>query len=124
MPTLPTSGWRRAGLAVLLAVGVTFALFVPSASAASTVSVAPTTTVNIRTGPGLHYRVTGQLVRGQRIRAQVPMGEVLRYAPDLRALTGGAGVFTMEPSHHEEVPTHLAARIVDEARKAQAEAAR
>ncbi len=64
------------------------------------------------------------VARGQRIRAQVPMGEVLRYAPDLRALTGGAGVFTMEPSHHEEVPTHLAARIVDEARKAQAEAAR
>lgn len=62
------------------------------------------------------------MARGQRIRAQVPMAEVLRYAPDLRALTGGAGVFTMEPSHYEEVPTHLAAKIIDEARKRQAEA--
>ncbi len=61
------------------------------------------------------------MARGQRIRAQVPMAEVLRYAPDLRALTGGAGVFTMEPSHYEEIPTHLAARIVEEARRQQAE---
>ena len=29
--------------------------------------------MNIRTGPGLHYRVTGQLVRGQRIRAYEPL---------------------------------------------------
>jgi elongation factor G len=55
--------------------------------------------------------------RGQRIRAQVPMAEVLRYAPDLRALTAGAGVFTMEPSHYEEVPTHLASKIIQEAQK-------
>ncbi len=73
MSALPTLRWRRAGLAVLLAVGVTLALFTPAASAASTVSVAATTTVNIRTGPGLHYRVTGQLVRGQRIRAYEPV---------------------------------------------------
>jgi cell wall-associated NlpC family hydrolase len=73
MPASSSLGWKRAGLAVLLAVGVTFAVFVPTASAASTVSVAATTTVNIRTGPGLHYRVTGQLVRGQRVRAYEPV---------------------------------------------------
>jgi cell wall-associated NlpC family hydrolase len=73
MSAFPSLGWRRAGLAVLLAVGVTFALFTPAAKAAATVSVAATTTVNIRTGPGLHYRVTGQLVRGQRIRASEPV---------------------------------------------------
>ena len=73
MSALPSLGWRRAGLAVLIAVGVTLGLFTPAASAASTVSVAATTTVNIRTGPGLHYRVTGQLVRGQRIRAYEPI---------------------------------------------------
>ena len=66
-------GAKRAVLAVLLAVGVMFALFAPTAQAASTVSVAATPTVNIRTGPGLHYRVTGQLVRGQRIRAYEPI---------------------------------------------------
>jgi elongation factor G len=60
--------------------------------------------------------------RGQRIRAQVPMAEVLRYAPDLRSITAGAGVFTMEPAHYEEVPTHLAAKIVEASRRAQAEA--
>jgi cell wall-associated NlpC family hydrolase len=73
MSAFASLGWRRAVLAVLLAVGVTFALFAPTASAASTVSVAATTTVNIRSGPGLHYRVTGQLVRGQRIRAFEPV---------------------------------------------------
>ena len=37
-------GWRRAVLAILLAVGVTFVLFAPMAEAASAVSVATTTT--------------------------------------------------------------------------------
>jgi cell wall-associated NlpC family hydrolase len=73
MSALPSLGAKRAVLAVLLAVGVMFAVFAPTAQAASTVSVAATTTVNIRTGPGLHYRVTGQLVRGQRIRAYEPL---------------------------------------------------
>jgi cell wall-associated NlpC family hydrolase len=73
MSALLSLGAKRAVLAVLLAIGVTFALFAPTAQAASTVSVAATTTVNIRTGPGLHYRVTGQLVRGQRIRAYEPL---------------------------------------------------
>ncbi len=41
---------------------------------------------------------------------------------DLRALTGGAGIFTMEFAHYEEVPTHLAAKIVEEAKRAAAEA--
>ena len=73
MSALPSLGAKRAVLAVLLAVGVMFALFAPTAQAAATVSVAATTTVNIRTGPGLHYRVTGQLIRGQRIRAVEPL---------------------------------------------------
>ena len=75
MSSLPSLGWRRAAVAMLLAVavGVSFAFFAPPAQAASTVSVAATTTVNIRTGPGLHHRVTGQLVRGQRIRAYEPL---------------------------------------------------
>jgi elongation factor G len=48
------------------------------------------------------------------IRAQVPMSEVLRYASNLRSMTGGRGTFTMEFSHYEEVPPHLAERIIAE----------
>ncbi len=50
------------------------------------------------------------------IKAEVPMAEMLSYAPDLRSITGGRGEFTMEFLRYEEVPGHLAARVVDEAR--------
>jgi elongation factor G len=41
------------------------------------------------------------------------MSEVLKYAPDLRSMTGGRGMFTMEFSHYEEVPSHLIPKIVE-----------
>ena len=41
------------------------------------------------------------------ITASVPLAEILRYTTDLRSITGGRGVFTMEYDHHEVVPTHL-----------------
>jgi elongation factor G len=47
---------------------------------------------------------------------------VARYAIDLRSLTGGRGAFTMHFSHYEEVPSHLADKIVAEAQKAREEA--
>ncbi len=50
------------------------------------------------------------------IKAEVPMAEMLSYAPDLRAITGGQGEFTMEFERYEEVPGHLAAKVIDEAR--------
>jgi elongation factor G len=50
------------------------------------------------------------------IKAEVPMSEMLSYAPDLRSVTGGRGEFTMEFERYEEVPGHLAGRVVDEAR--------
>jgi elongation factor G len=50
------------------------------------------------------------------IKAEVPMAEMLAYAPDLRSITGGQGEFTMEFERYEEVPGHLAAKVVDEAR--------
>ena len=49
----------------------------------------------------------------QVIHASVPMSEVLRYASDLRSMTSGRGSFTMEFAHYEEVPAHLAQKIVD-----------
>lgn len=51
---------------------------------------------------------------GQHIRAQVPMAEVLKYAPDLRSMTGGHGMFSMDFSHYEEVPSHLSEKVIAE----------
>jgi len=52
----------------------------------------------------------------QVIRAQVPLAEVLTYAPQLRSMTGGRGSFTLEFDHYEEVPAHLGEKIVEEAK--------
>ncbi|MCW2997172.1 MAG: fusA [Solirubrobacterales bacterium] len=49
------------------------------------------------------------------VRADVPMAELLSYAPDLRSLTGGQGDFTMEFARYEEVPPQLAQSVVEEA---------
>jgi elongation factor G len=46
------------------------------------------------------------------VTAHVPLAEMLRYTTDLRSFTGGRGVFTMEFSHYEVVPTHLAQDII------------
>jgi elongation factor G len=50
------------------------------------------------------------------VKAEVPMAEMLSYAPDLRSITGGQGEFTMEFLRYEEVPAHLAGKVVEEAR--------
>src|SRR5262249_2251871 len=49
------------------------------------------------------------------VKAEVPMSEVLDYAPDLRAITGGRGEYTMEFERHEEVPAHLADKVIADA---------
>jgi elongation factor G len=56
------------------------------------------------------------------IKAEVPMAEVLDYAPDLRAITGGRGDYTMEFLRYEEVPGHIAQKVIADA-KAEEEAA-
>ncbi len=48
------------------------------------------------------------------IKAHIPMSEVLRYAPDLRSMTGGQGVFTMEFAHYEEAPPPVAEKVIAE----------
>lgn len=53
----------------------------------------------------------------QCIKALVPMAEVLTYASDLKAKTGDRGMFTMEFSHYEEVPTHLSQKIISTAKE-------
>jgi len=50
----------------------------------------------------------------QIIRTVVPMTEVLAYSNDLRSMTSDRGLFSMEFSHYEEVPSHLMQKIVAE----------
>ena len=58
----------------------------------------------------------------QVINAMVPQGEVARYVIDLRSMTGGRGAFSMTFSHYEEMPQHLAQKVIDEYQHAREEA--
>ncbi len=60
-------------------------------------------------------RVLGMEAEGdkQLIKANVPMAEMLRYAPDLRSMTGGRGTFTMEFDFYDEVPRDLASKVIE-----------
>jgi elongation factor G len=49
------------------------------------------------------------------VKAEVPMAEMLSYAPDLRSITGGRGDYTMEFLRYEEVPAHLAQKVISAA---------
>ncbi len=64
-------------------------------------------------------RVQGMESRGHHtaIRAQVPMAEMLSYAPDLTSMTGGRGSYTMELAGYEIVPSQIQTKIVDKARQ-------
>ena len=55
--------------------------------------------------------------KNQVIKANVPMAEFLSYAPDLRSMTGGRGMYFMEFSHYDEVPAQIAEKIVEESNK-------
>lgn len=58
---------------------------------------------------------------GQHIKAKVPMSEILKYAPDLRSMTGGRGFFTMEFSHYDDVPPSIADKIIEQAKQVKVE---
>ncbi len=49
------------------------------------------------------------------IKAEVPMAEMLTYAPDLRSITGGQGDYTMEFLRYDELPSHLAGKLTIDA---------
>ena len=65
-------------------------------------------------------RIQGMDAEGdmQVITAQVPMGEVMTYATELRSMTGGSGSYTMEFSHYDIVPQHAAQQVIAAAKKA------
>jgi elongation factor G len=59
-------------------------------------------------------RVQGMDTKGGRsvVSAQVPLAEMQRYVSDLRSMTGGRGMFEMEFSHYQQLPTHLAEEVI------------
>ena len=68
---------------------------------------------------GRRGRIQGMDVKGssQVIRAQVPLAEMLNYAPTLTSMTGGRGSYHMESSHYEIVPGNFSEKIIAEARR-------
>ncbi len=65
--------------------------------------------------------VEPQSGNNQKISVLVPMAEMLIYANQLNSITSGRGMYTMEFSHYEEVPHHLAQKIIVERTKAKEE---
>ena len=70
--------------------------------------------LNSRRGRVLGMDANGSI---QIIKGQVPLAEILKYAPDLRSMTSGRGTFTYTDSHYEEVPTYVAEKIIAESKK-------
>ena len=51
------------------------------------------------------------------IRAEVPMAEMLTYSQSLTSLTGGRGDYHMQFARYEEIPAHIAQKVIAEAKK-------
>jgi elongation factor G len=56
------------------------------------------------------------------IRAEVPMAEILTYAQSLTSMTGGRGDYHMQFLRYEEVPAHVAQKVMADAQKEKEEA--
>jgi elongation factor G len=68
---------------------------------------------------GRRGRVLGMDSDGgmQIITAHVPQAELFSYATELRSLAQGRGSFTATLDHYEDVPSHLAEKVISEHRK-------
>jgi elongation factor G len=51
------------------------------------------------------------------IKAEVPMAELLTYAQSVTSMTGGRGDYSMHFLRYEEVPAHVAQKVIEETRK-------
>jgi elongation factor G len=69
-------------------------------------------------------RLHGMEPRGgmTTIKAEVPMAEILTYSQSLTSLTGGRGDYHMHFLRYEEVPSHIAQKIIEETKKEREEA--
>lgn len=54
---------------------------------------------------------------GQKVIAEVPQAEMFKYAITLRAMTQARGTFTMKFERYEEVPPHIAEKVIEEAKR-------
>jgi elongation factor G len=70
--------------------------------------------LNSRRGRLLGMEPSGTMTA---IRAEVPMAEMLTYAQSLTSLTGGRGDYRMHFARYEEVPAHIAQKLVEQTRK-------
>ncbi len=72
---------------------------------------------------GRRGKILGMEAEGanQKIKAQVPLKELYKYANILRSMTQGRGVFKQKFSHYEEVPKEVADKIIAEAQKEKVE---
>ena len=63
---------------------------------------------------GRRGRIAGMepKINYQVVKAQVPMAELLKYASELTAITGGRGTFSMEYAHYDEIPNQLSEKII------------
>ena len=52
-----------------------------------------------------------------RIKAEVPMAEMLTYGQALTSMTGGRGDYHMHFLRYEEVPSHIAQKVIEETKK-------
>jgi elongation factor G len=68
--------------------------------------------LNSRRGRPLGMESVGAMTE---ITAEAPMAEMLTYAPDLRSITQGQGDYTLELLRYEELPAHLAQKVVEQA---------
>ncbi|MEX1255465.1 MAG: elongation factor G [Dehalococcoidia bacterium] len=97
---------------VLLEPIVTLRITVPEANTGEVLN-----DLNGKRGKVLGMNPTGALTV---IDAQAPLAEVQRYATDLRSITQGRGHYSMELGHYEEVPPHVAQKVIQDAEKATA----
>ena len=58
-----------------------------------------------------------QVGGGQKVVAEAPQAEMFKYAISLRSMTQARGTFTMNFARYEEVPMHIAEKIIAEAHK-------
>ena len=67
--------------------------------------------MNSRRGRVLGMDTAG---KNQVINAEVPLAEFQTYAPDLRSMTGGRGMYTMEFLRYDEVPAQIATKVIEQ----------
>ena len=60
---------------------------------------------------------TNQMEEGQLLEAEAPLAEMFKYATDLRSMTQSRGSFTMKFERYEEVPSNVAQKIIENAKK-------